>query len=879
VPASVNAETWRAWQKRFRAYLERYGYGIYDLDFAKPIPAHDPTPQLQTLQVFMREPERNPYARQQRLAARREEAIQTVQKRIRGLKRKLFEKTLGWAQMFTALREESIFEIGLAYPMLRKMLLELGRRFAAAGAIVEPEDIFWLKSAEVEQGAAALDRGERLGNLTEHVEARKMQWRARKRITPPAQLPKKERILGIKADVFLPAGDEGQAGRVIRGIGCSPGRVTGTARVLHGPEDFDQMQPGDILVADITTPAWTPLFAIASGIVTNIGGPLSHGSIVAREYGIPAVLGTGVATKRIRSGQTITVDGNAGTVEILEMDDAQQSRGGQDGHVLQSKPITTPTARDPFDWNATLAGNYLWTNMNVGEVFPATMTPSTWSVWQELLRNMSLGEIPAYGSIASRMYLNYSLTYSFLLKVRRKHERAMSVIGDALGVPPAGVEIPLIPVSWRTILFQLVPREFRNELKKNRLRKAAPEFLAMVQDRCLEVRKRIEAVQGDRLISHWSDEIRPLWHDVYLLQDKMNEELTALTRKLKAELIEFLGDDEANALLTTISSAGELASLGPLVGLAKLRSGELSREAYLRQYGHRGADENELAAPRLYEDPDWLDRELAEFDKSPVNVTEMLEKRDAEFDAVRQEITRRLPPKKAQDIERKIAAIVETNTLREAVRSELTRVVDAIRAWFLRAGELNRLGDGVFFLTVDEVLALLSGDSSATAYIPTRRQMYERCRALPPLPRWIRGRFDPFQWAADPNRRWDVFDPQAPVPAAAPSVDRIIKGQPGSAGCVEGYVRRIDSPDEGNQLRPGEILVTTATNVGWTPLFPCAAAVVTDIGGSLSHAAIVARELGIPAVVGCGDATMRLKTGDRVRVDGGRGLVEILGQA
>ncbi|HEC33709.1 MAG TPA: pyruvate, phosphate dikinase, partial [Chloroflexi bacterium] len=425
-------------------------------------------------------------------------------------------------------------------------------------------------------------------------------------------------------------------------------------------------------------------------------------------------------------------------------------------YLLQSRPITTLTARDPFEWNATLAGDYLWTNMNVGEVFPATMTPATWSVWQELLRNMSLGEIPAYGNIAGRMYLNYSLTYSFLLKIKRKHERAMSVIGDALGVPPDGVEIPLIPVSWRTILFRLVPREFRNELKKNRLRKAAPEFLATVQDRCLEVRKRIGAVQGDRLISLWSDEIRPLWHDVYLLQDKMNEELGALTRKLKAELIEFLGDDEANALLTTISSAGELASLGPLVGLAKLKSGELSREEYLRQYGHRGADENELAAPRPYEDPDWLDRELAEFDRAAVDVTEMLEKRDAEFDTVRQDIARRLPPKKAQGIERKIIAIVETNTLREATRSELTRVLDVIRAWFLRAGELSGLGDGVFFLTVDEVVAILSGDTSATAYIPARRQMYERCRALPPLPRWIRGRFDPFRWAADPNRRWDV---------------------------------------------------------------------------------------------------------------------------
>jgi pyruvate,water dikinase len=98
----------------------------------------------------------------------------------------------------------------------------------------------------------------------------------------------------------------------------------------------------------------------------------------------------------------------------------------------------------------------------------------------------------------------------------------------------------------------------------------------------------------------------------------------------------------------------------------------------------------------------------------------------------------------------------------------------------------------------------------------------------------------------------------------------------GAAGRVEGIVRRLVRYEESDQLQPGEILVAVTTNVGWTPLFPRAAAVITDVGVPLSHAAIVARELGIPAVVGCVDATTRLKTGDRVRVDGGRGIVEIL---
>jgi pyruvate,water dikinase len=118
-------------------------------------------------------------------------------------------------------------------------------------------------------------------------------------------------------------------GATIKGVPASPGQVMGKARVLHGPEDFNQMKPGDILVASITTPAWTPLFAMASGIVTDIGGPLSHGSIVAREYGIPAVLGTGVATRRITSGQMIKVDGSAGLVTLQSIDSGNGSHRGQ----------------------------------------------------------------------------------------------------------------------------------------------------------------------------------------------------------------------------------------------------------------------------------------------------------------------------------------------------------------------------------------------------------------------------------------------------------------------------------------------------------------------------------------------------------------------
>ena len=122
--------------------------------------------------------------------------------------------------------------------------------------------------------------------------------------------------MGIDFTRWMPAFTDQPAGDSFKGIGASPGQVTGMARVVSGPDEFDQMQQGEILVAKITTPAWTPLFALAAGIVTDVGGPLSHGSIVAREYQIPAVLGTGVATERLHNGQRITVDGDAGVVKI-----------------------------------------------------------------------------------------------------------------------------------------------------------------------------------------------------------------------------------------------------------------------------------------------------------------------------------------------------------------------------------------------------------------------------------------------------------------------------------------------------------------------------------------------------------------------------------
>jgi len=221
------------------------------------------------------------------------------------------------AQVMAQVRENALADIGLGYPLLRHMLRELGRHFTEAGVIKQPQDIFWLEVEQVNNTITAMEHGEALNDFSISVAERQATHEALKHVIPPPMLPPKKKYMGFDMAAFTPATAESQTGDTLKGIPASPGHVTASACVLRDPQDFNQMRPGDVLVASTTTPAWTPLFAMASAIVTDIGGPLSHGSIVAREYGIPAVMGTGVATRRIKSGQIIIVDGASGTVIIL----------------------------------------------------------------------------------------------------------------------------------------------------------------------------------------------------------------------------------------------------------------------------------------------------------------------------------------------------------------------------------------------------------------------------------------------------------------------------------------------------------------------------------------------------------------------------------
>jgi pyruvate,water dikinase len=316
-PAGMDERVWDDWRLRFQTHLDRYGYAVYNLDFVNPVPADDPAPLFDTLKFYLRGQGQNPHERQRRMVRRREEATRAVLERLDPARRRLIGRLLRWTQDAAPVREDALADTGLAWPLMRRMLLELGRRLFEAGAVEKPADVFWLRRDELEDMASSLDAGEtQLASLADSVKQRKMLWRGQRRVTPPQLLPKNSWFKVFES--LMPAASEDQTGDTIKGIAASGGQVTAAARVLGGPGDFGQMRPGEVLVAAITTPAWTSLFAMASAVVTDVGGPLSHSSIVAREYGIPAVLGTGVATRRIRSEQNIRVDGDAGTVTLLD---------------------------------------------------------------------------------------------------------------------------------------------------------------------------------------------------------------------------------------------------------------------------------------------------------------------------------------------------------------------------------------------------------------------------------------------------------------------------------------------------------------------------------------------------------------------------------
>ena len=220
----------------------------------------------------------------------------------------------GTTQGFIVVRENLKYHFVIAHSRLRELYLAIAGRFIGAEWIASPDDIFFLTAQEV----TALADGH-LEGVASRVAERRKRWETDLQGSPPLVIDQLED--GQIRSVSPPTRQRNGGGLLLHGFAASPGSFTGRARILLTPADGADIEPGEELVAPATSPCWAPILLAAGALVTEIGGILSHGAIIAREYGLPAVLNVPRATHHIHTGQLIRVNGSQGTVELLDAEE------------------------------------------------------------------------------------------------------------------------------------------------------------------------------------------------------------------------------------------------------------------------------------------------------------------------------------------------------------------------------------------------------------------------------------------------------------------------------------------------------------------------------------------------------------------------------
>lgn len=306
-----------------RLWLAQYGQRLNSaFALSEPSWIEDPSPAIQNLQAYVMLPDLRPDMEPATLAAERERAVAEARARLAGYPQPVvarFETLLKAAQVAAVVHEDHNFWIDQRlFYHVRRIILEFGLRLAQAGTLAEENDVFYLTPDELQNGRDV--------PMKRLVQERKAEMERFSRVTPPPMLgtmPAFEMTDGgsmVRAlfkGEMSPANTGNGEANMVKGLAGSAGVARGTARVIHSLAEAGKLQPGDVLVAASTEPPWTPFFATASAIVTDFGGVLSHSAVVAREYRIPAVVGTGNATTTFQDGQLIEVDGNAGTVRVV----------------------------------------------------------------------------------------------------------------------------------------------------------------------------------------------------------------------------------------------------------------------------------------------------------------------------------------------------------------------------------------------------------------------------------------------------------------------------------------------------------------------------------------------------------------------------------
>jgi len=578
-------------------------------------------------------------------------------------------------------------------------------------------------------------------------------------------------------------------------------------------------------------------------------------------------------------------------------------------HLLQARPVTSLGGPDMSAWSSA----------NVGENYPAALSPFTWSVVDRFRSRYfeSLAErlwVPErcraalrplldnlLGVHRGRVHYNLSSWYRMFARLPggKLLHRAFDRYIDQpvpLPSPTADPDLPSVP-AWRLVpafirrylslgssvkafveRFHRHRQSWRQQLDEARSLGAAGRVLG-------QITAFLDEEWGDAALADLSAMVFPA-----LLQSVALDWLPKGDATLAPRLLSGLGLKSSGALKLLYALGAWVKTRPELLALLQAeRDTELAAgldgegralwQTFLDQFGGRCYQELLLTSPTFEERPDlaWhLVRGVVAADATDPNVREA-----AEAEA-RERLTRallsRLPLWKRplfarllRDAQRAIGAREEVRLCQGLLYGELRRAALAVGRRLAERGRLERPED-IFQLGANEVEQLLHGrllyPETMPALIRARREAGEKAmadpRSLPSL--FVLGEGDQYE------------EPDEAGGAASLSKERAWQGVGVSSGTATGTVRvMIDPVEQAGQLRSGDVLVARATDPGWTPLFLIAGAAVVERGGMLSHAAIVAREVGIPVVVEVARATSALRDGDRVRVNGSTGLVEIIG--
>jgi pyruvate,water dikinase len=308
-------------QDALRSFFGKYGHrAVAEIDLGVPRWREDPAHIVNVVANYLKlaDPELAPDRLFRRTAEKAEAKVAELAERAARSRGKLFGRivahSLRRARETAGMREYPKFRLITAFAFLRSQLQQVGEELAGAGRITAPDDVFFL---DLTEARVALRGADLRGPVAERRQSYQREMRRRR--IPRLLLSDGtdvEAAMAAQAREAPSANGQQRPGTLV-GTAASAGTVTGKARVILDPAGA-HLEPGEILVAPSTDPGWTPLFMTAGALVMEMGGPISHGAVVAREYGIPAVVGVPDATMRIRTGDTVTVDGAAGTVAVKE---------------------------------------------------------------------------------------------------------------------------------------------------------------------------------------------------------------------------------------------------------------------------------------------------------------------------------------------------------------------------------------------------------------------------------------------------------------------------------------------------------------------------------------------------------------------------------